>query len=65
MVDLTRGCPECGKKKFTEHLSEITQEVHYENGYIVREETHYKKNFKGSYVTCDECKKEFKGPYEL
>ena len=65
MVDLTKGCPECRSKKLTEYLSVIKQEVHYENGYIVREVTHYPKNFKESYVECDECHKAFKGPYEL
>ncbi len=65
MVDLTKGCPQCGKRKFTEHVSGITQEVHYDNGFIVKEETCYQKNFKGSYVTCDNCGKKFRGPYEL
>jgi hypothetical protein len=60
-----KGCPGCGGKELTEHVSGITQEVHYDNGYIVREVTLYPKSYKDSYVSCDKCGKKFEGPYEL
>ena len=41
-----KGCPGCGGKELTEHVSGITQEVHYDNGYIVREVTLYPKSYK-------------------
>lgn len=65
MVDLTKGCPKCGSKRLTEHLVGIKQKVHYDDGYIVREETYYPKNRKESYVSCDNCPAKFKGSYEL
>jgi DNA-directed RNA polymerase subunit RPC12/RpoP len=63
MIDLTKGCPKCGSKKLTEHVSGITQEVHYDDGYIIKEVSHYEKSYEHCYVTCDNCSAEFIEPY--
>jgi predicted nucleic acid-binding Zn-ribbon protein len=63
MIDLTKGCPKCGGRKLTKHVSGITQEVYYDDGYIIKEVNKYEKSYEHCFVTCDHCKAEFKGPY--
>lgn len=67
MVDLTKGCPACGSQKLTEHLSGIKQEVHYVDGYLVKEVTIYPTNRTHDYVSCDnpKCGKEWHESYEI
>ena len=63
MIDLTKGCPKCGGKKLTEHVSGISQEAYYEDGYIVKEVSHYKKSYENCYVTCNNCDAKIEEPY--
>lgn len=63
MIDLTKGCPKCGGRKLTEHVSGITQEVCYEDGYIVKEVNKYEKSYEHCNVTCDNCGAIINEPY--
>ena len=55
MTDLTKECPKCGGKKLTEHVSGITRDVCYEDGYIVKEVNKYENSYEHRYVTYDSC----------